>query len=85
MQGLDKRANGGRVGQFLILDDGAKNIVPKVIVPEVFFNSFPDLEYDVREHSLYSPSEIVAVKVSYREKNSSSLPNPCSRKVLYPL
>ena len=46
----------------LILDDGSEYLGPRSVVPEVFFDSIPDLERDVYKHSLSVPSEIVAFK-----------------------
>ena len=67
LQGLEKRVNSGRVDMFLLLDHGAEDLRTRGIIPEVFFNSFPDLKCYGCEHSLSTPSNIVAVKVEYRE------------------
>ena len=70
MQGLDKRANGRIVDLLLHLGDGAEDLVTGGVVPEVFFDSLPDLERDGRKHSLSPPSNIVAVRVKNRVRVS---------------
>ena len=69
----------------MILDNGEEDLGTGGIVPEVFFGSFPNLKCDGREHSIYAPRNIVAVKVSYRETISFFVPNPRSCKGLDPL
>ena len=85
LQGLDKRANSGIVDLLLLYYDGVEYLGSGGVIPKVFFSILPELECDGREHSLFSPSSIVAVKVAYKETISFSVPNPCSCKSLYPL
>ena len=63
-QGLDKHKNGEIVDLLMILDNGVEYLGNGGIVPKVFSDSLP--------------SNIVAVKVAYRETISFSVPNSCS-------
>ena len=85
LQGLYKRANDRWVDILLILDDYSKDLVPRGVVFEVFFNGFPEFESDGYKHSLSALNEIVPVKVVDKETMSSSVPNPRSCKGMDPL
>ena len=65
LQGLDKGANGRRFELLLLLEDGAKNLGPGGVIPEVFFNGLTEVDHDRHENSLSAPSKIFAVKVAY--------------------
>ena len=82
MQGLDKRANVGRVDLLLILDYGAKYLGPGGVLPKVLFNGLPELECDEHKNRILDPSNVFTVKVSDRETISSPVPIPCSSKGL---
>ena len=55
------------------------------VVPEVFYDSLPEINHDGREHILLDPSNNVAVGVAYREEIYFSTPNHSIFKGLKPL
>ena len=68
---------------FMLVNDGTKDLGPGGVIPEVFFNSIPELKCDGRENRLSTPIKIVAVKVADMEKISGYVPNPCFCRGLY--
>ena len=85
LQCLDRRADIGTVDLLLILDYGAGDFSTGGVIPDVFFNSLPELERDGRKHILSATSEIVTIEVADRETIYFSVLHPCSCKGLYPL
>ena len=77
--------DGGRVELLTLLGNGAEDLGAGDVVPEVIFNSLPDLKRDGRDHILYAPIKIFAVQVTYMETISFSVPNPSSCKSLDPI
>ena len=69
----------------MLLDDGAEDLEPGGIVPEVFFYSLLKLQRYGCENIIYSPRDIVTVEVADRKKISISAPNTRSCKGLDPL
>ena len=63
LQGLDKGVNGGRVDLLMLLDNGAKYLRTRGVIPEVFFDILPDIKRDGHKHSLSASSKIVVVKI----------------------
>ena len=57
-------------------------LVPEALYPGYFFYSLPKLNCDRRDHIFSTLSNIVAVKVAYRETVFFYVPNPFSCKGL---
>ena len=85
LKGLDKRANDRRVDLLLILDNGSKDLSPRVVVPKLF--SMVSQSLGVMDASTDFTLQVIISQSKFQtgRQFSTSGPNPCSRKGLGPL